>query len=322
MALVTCFNLVNLQAVRSGSILLPISIVLFVISLGCARHIPLFYLAFIGLLIATIESLLNQGKFADLATHSGTLLALYALVPFVTYKVAYSGYSNGSAHRDLAFGIDPRKFPERPIQILLKARIVGNVFSDYDSGSYFLYRTYPNYKVYIDGARLDEVYGEEGFANYMKIGNDLATLKAEISKYDISAFIIPLPPSPGEIVVPHRFLSSDPEWKLAYFDDVSMLFVRRDQAQSKDIPTYSFLNPFSSLGDLIKTNPDAATGLERDFRQGDSINPHSVAFQILKARFLKLQKRDDQANEVAKKIAEMCSGKGISPACGLVTNRG
>jgi hypothetical protein len=322
MALVTCFCLYNLRTVRSASILLPISLILFALSLGCARHIPLFYLAFIGLLIVTIESLLNQGKFSNLATHRGTLLALYAFVPFVTYKVAYNGYSNGSAHRHLAFGIDSRKFPEKPIQILLKAQIDGNVFSDYDSGSYFLYRTYPRYKAYIDGARLDEVYGEEGFANYMKIGNDLATLKAEIAKYDIRAFIIPLPPSRSEIVVPHRFLSSDPEWKLAYFDDVSMLFVRRDQAQSKEIPTYSFLSPFSSLGDLIKANPDAAAGLERDFRQGDSINPHSVAFQILKARFFKLQKQEDRANQVAKQLGEMCRGKGVSPACGLLASRG
>lgn len=320
MALATAYSVLHFRAVRSSSILLPISCALFFLSVGCARHIPLFYVAFASLLICSLECALKEGHFVALARHRGTSLALYALVPFVVYKVAFKGYSNGAAHRSLAFGIESRKFPEKAIQILKQARVGGNIFSDYDTGSYFLYRMYPDYKAYIDGARLDEVYGESGFAHYMQIGNDLDALKADIAKYDIRAFIIPLPPSASEIVVPHRYLSSDPGWRLAYFDDVNMLFVRRDEAQDKNIPTYSFLSPFATLSELIKSNPDAAFGLERDFRQGEAVNPDSIVFLILKSKFLKLQKRDDQAKEVAEKIVRLCRAPGASPACGFASN--
>lgn len=93
---------------------------------------------------------------------------------------------------------------------------------------------YAEYKVYIDGARWDGVSREAGFVRHLQIGNDLNALKEEIRKYDIRAFAIPLLPAQDGIVLPHYYLSSDPEWRLAYVDDASILFVSRDEAQDKE----------------------------------------------------------------------------------------
>ncbi|MEY4669336.1 MAG: hypothetical protein RL518_2035 [Pseudomonadota bacterium] len=298
---------------RSAGVLVPITGGLFFLCLGCARHIPLFYLSFASLLICLTEGWFHRQQRGVHFTRWSLALSLVAIS--LIFKTVSFGYANGNAHRSFRLGIDPRKFPERPIQILKNAKVQGNIFSDYDTGSYFLYRMYPDYKVYIDGARLDEVYGEEGFMHYMKLGNDLNTLLADIKKYDIRAFIVPLPPTESEIVVVHRYLSNDPEWRLAYFDDVNMLFVKKTEAERVGIPTYRYLSPFVSLDKVITSNPDGADALANDVAHGDATNPHSVAYLIMKGKFLNLRGRNQEANQVSQTIAKLCQEEAPSPLC-------
>jgi hypothetical protein len=298
---------------RAAGVLIPITWGLFFMCLGCARHIPLFYISFAGLLVCLMESW-GRGKIAQLGSRSWNI-ALSLAVVVVIVKTIVLGYQNGNVHRPFQLGIDSRKFPERPIQILKQAKVRGNIFSDYDSGSYFLYRMYPDYKVYIDGARLDEVYGEEGFLHYMKLGNELTTLLDDIQKYDIRSFIVPLPPTQSEIVVVHRHLSNDPEWRLAYFDDTHMLFVKRSEAEASGIATYRYLSPFSSLEQVIKSNPAAAQELTKDIAHGDATNPNSIAYLIMKGKFLNLQGRSQEARHVSQTIQRLCQEQSPSPLC-------
>ena len=298
---------------RTTSALLPITWGLFLMCLGCARHIPLFYLSFAGLLVCLTETWV-RGKAFDTSVRRWNIALSLAVVTIIIKTVMF-GYQNGNAHRPFKLGIDARKFPERPIQILKQAKVQGNILSDYDSGSYFLYRMYPDYKVYIDGARLDEVYGEEGFLHYMKIGNDLSTLLDDIRKYDIRAFIVPLPPNESEIVVVHRHLSNDPDWRLAYFDDVHMLFVKRSEAERVGIPTYRYLSPFASLDKVVTSNPDGAAELARDINHGDRTNPYSVAYLIMKRKFFNLQGRSQESREVSQAIQKLCRLESPSPLC-------
>lgn len=298
---------------RATTTLLPITWGLFLICLGCARHIPLFYLSFAGLLVCFTEAWVRE-RASDTRVRRWNI-ALSITVVTIIIKTVLFGYQNGNAHRPFKLGIDARKFPERPIQMLKHARVQGNIFSDYDSGSYFLYRMYPDYKVYIDGARLDEVYGEEGFLHYMKIGNDLPTLLDDIQKYDIRAFIVPLPPSESEIVTVHRHLSNDPEWRLAYFDDVHMLFIKRSEAERTGVSTYRYLSPFASLDKVVASHPDGAAELARDISHGDRTNPHSIAYLIMKRNFFTMQGRSQESRHISQAIQELCRQEYPSPLC-------
>lgn len=298
---------------RSAGVLTPITWGLFFMCLGCARHIPLFYLSLSGLLVCLSDGWARNWALGHRRGRWNAALSLVVVALIV--KTVAIGYQNGNVHRPFRLGIDERKFPERPIQILKRAKVNGNIFSDYDSGSYFLYRMYPDYKVYIDGARLDEVYGEDGFLHYMKLGNDLTTLLDDIKKYDIRSFIVPLPPTPSEIVVVHRHLSNDPEWRLAYFDDTHMLFVKRSEAEASGIATYRYLSPFASLDQVIKAHPDALQELTRDIVHGDATNPHSVAYLIMKRKFLNSVGRDKESRQVSHAIQELCRQEAPSPLC-------
>jgi hypothetical protein len=318
MALWAAFAFVRFGSLGVSRVLFVITLALFAMSTGCARHIPLFYFAYAGALMMSASRWVRE---SSVSWTKGVQISALVVVLLVMIKVCALGYANGQTRRTFAFGIDSRKFPEKAIEIIKNAKIEGNVFSDYDTGSYFLYRMFPDYKVYIDGARLDEVYGEDGFMHYMRLGNDLQVLKGDIEKYDIRAFIIPLPPTESEIVVPHRFLSSDPQWKLAYFDDVNMLYVRQDEAQKRSIPTYAFLNPFASVEAVMKKNPDASAGFERDFKQGDVVNPESIAFLILKQGYFSIRGWKDKSSEVIETMRRLCARKNASPACAQVSRR-
>jgi hypothetical protein len=285
----------------------------------------LFYLSFFGFIVCVTEHLwkhTNPTIFTVLRRHS-TIAAVgtVCVVVGMCVKVFAYGYANGDVERRFAFGIDKRKFPEVPTQMLLDAKVGGNIFSDYGSGSYFLYRMYPHYKVYIDSARLDEVYGEEGFRNYIQFGNDVQVITRDIERYDIRSFILPLPASEGDIVQIYKFLSSDKDWRLAYFDDGHMVFVTAAEASIRGIPTYARLSPFMETEKVLKENPGAVTELSRDFELGDRINPDSIAFLTLKSYFMKRQGRAAELQASLDRLAGVCARRDPSKGCRLMAAR-
>ena len=313
------FQFLQTGKIRAAMPLIPISIILCLMSIGSARHAPLFYLSFAGLLICTSErywkSLSPSRRENYLRRRTAAGIALVCISLGTALKVIFFGYANGDVERRFAFGIDTRKFPERPTQILRDAQVGGNIFSDYGSGSYFLYRMYPRYKVYIDSARLDEVYGEEGFRRYIQFGNDVQLINREIKKYDIRSFILPLPASESDIVQIYRFLSSDQAWRLAFFDDGHMIFITESEAKARNIPTYQTLSPFMETGKVLKERPEAATELQRDFELGSQVNPDSIAFLTMKAHFHKAQSQSVDLNSTLDRLAGVCDRRDPSAGC-------
>lgn len=280
-------------------ILLPIAAVFFLMSLGCARHIPIFYFTMIGLAVcgfqaAIKDSLQRSGGSCHRIQLARTFIPIALCWGMVVWVSMY-GYANGEARRRLAFGIDTRKFPERAIQLVTKAQVGGNVFTEYGMSAYFLYRTFPAYKVYIDSARLDEVYGEEWFMRYMRIGNYPDLLKQDIDRFDMRTFILPIPATRADIVPIYKFLSTDPGWRLAFFDEGSMVYVSAQEAAARGIPTYQKLNPLVDMGEVLKKDPSALSALAQDFSLGDTVNPDSRPFLMLKSWFQRVSKEASAA---------------------------
>jgi hypothetical protein len=318
---VSYINILHWREIRSAHLLFPISIIFFLMALTSARHIPLFYLIFGCLMICTAEYQWKRGG-GDLQRimrrryRTITTAVALAAASIIGWVGLY-GYSIGSAERRFSFGIQREKFPERPLEILKSARIEGNIFSDYGTGSFFLYTMYPDYKVNIDSARLDEVYGEEGFLHYMKLGNDLSTLKDDIARYDIRAFVMPIPPTESEIVVPYRFLSADPAWRLAYFDDSYLLFVRADEAQARGISTFQYLNPLPLPGlvEILKTKPDGVAVLGSDLQTAERIAPNALLVFVLRIQYELAQGDKEGAARTFERLARFCSERDPTPQC-------
>ena len=146
-ALVLARQFISSDKTRSANILLPLALTFFSLAIGCARHIPLFYFALGSLLICAGESALRDRRNL-VASNKRWIVHLISglLVALIATKVMIYGYANGNAERHFAFGIDTHKFPDKAIEIIKTSKIEGNIFSDYDTGAYFLYRMYPDYK--------------------------------------------------------------------------------------------------------------------------------------------------------------------------------
>lgn len=277
---------------RAASLILTVTLSLFLLSLSSARHIPLFYFSLVGLVVCLVESVARDHSsiWLSRAADSKNLACVTVVVCWlITAWVFVNGYSNGDVRREFAFGVDKKRFPERPIQLVQDAMVGGNIFTEYGIGAYFLYRTHPRYKVYIDSARLDEVYGEEWFMHYMKVGNYPELLKADIERFDIRAFILPLPRTKSEIVPIYKFLSSDPAWRLVFFDEGSMLYLSTKEASDRGVRTYQALNPLADMGEVLKASPGLVPVLAQDFALGDQVNPNSRPFLVLKTWFQRVR---------------------------------
>ncbi|MBF0331888.1 MAG: hypothetical protein HQL17_08135 [Candidatus Omnitrophica bacterium] len=123
------------------------------------------------------------------------------------------------------FGVAQRMFPEGAVDFLIKNKISGAVFNDFNVGAYLVGRTYPQIKVFIDGRT--EVYGAPFFMSYRKIWDDgdEAGLREAVSKYGLKAAVIGAAYArPSEEAL--RLFSKSPDWKLVYFDHDGLIFLR------------------------------------------------------------------------------------------------
>lgn len=145
-------------------------------------------------------------------------------------KIATNGYFDFDTYERKSefWGVSQRSFPYRAVDFLVKNRIKGNFFNDFNSGAYLIGRAYPDIKVYIDGRT--EQYGGEFFRRYQKIwrdGNKDVFLK-DAAKYRLTGVFL----NNNNQFVPPKLLKmiySLPEWKIVYFDYDAVIFL-------KDIP--------------------------------------------------------------------------------------
>lgn len=124
-------------------------------------------------------------------------------------------------------------YPIQATEFIKKANLKGNMFNDYNYGSYMLYRLYPTHQVFIDGRA--DVYECCEMRDYLKLAAnkrmDDATYRKFLNTlwdaYDISYAVI--------VTTKHNvmrriatLLNTDPSWVLVFWDDDSQIFVRKD----------------------------------------------------------------------------------------------
>jgi hypothetical protein len=131
-----------------------------------------------------------------------------------------------AANGDIRFNFDDQIKPVAAVEFLKKERIGGNMFNSDQFGSYIIYSTWPQYKVFIDG-RLD-MYGEADIREYFKVTRIEPGWEDVIQKYNIRWIIFDAKTSLSS------FLYQRKEWKLIYADKVANIFVR-------DLPEYRYL---------------------------------------------------------------------------------
>ena len=136
------------------------------------------------------------------------------------------------------FGVSKRNFPYKAVNFLVRQKIKGNFFNDFNSGAYLVGRVDPDIKVFIDGRT--EVYGADFFENYQKIwqkGNAHAFAYFERKDNITGSFLNNTHQRiPQEVL---KMFHSLKNWSIVYLDDDGIIFLKQTPLNKPFIDRFS-----------------------------------------------------------------------------------
>jgi hypothetical protein len=109
--------------------------------------------------------------------------------------------------------------PVAAVEFLKSHRLPAPIYNRYGWGGYLIYQLYPEYRVYIDGRA--DVYGDEFFAEAMRIYDGSADWTGSLDRYGIKTVLIS-PDAPLASLLRNDHI----KWKLVYEDDDAVIFSR------------------------------------------------------------------------------------------------
>ncbi len=154
--------------------------------------------------------------------HSGTKIAANGYFDFDTYE-----------RKSEFWGVSERSFPYHAVDFLVKNKIKGNFFNDFNSGAYLIGRCYPDIKVYMDG-RTEEYGGDFFEQHYQKIWHDgdQKLFLSDAAKYNLTGAFL----NNNNQLIPPKVLKmfyEMPDWKVVYFDYDAVIFLKNVPANKE-----------------------------------------------------------------------------------------
>jgi tetratricopeptide (TPR) repeat protein len=155
-------------------------------------------------------------------------------------QIASDGYFDFDTYdrKSEFFGVSKRVYPYKAVDFLIRERIKGNFFNDFNSGAYLVGRANPGIKVFIDGRT--EEYGADFFENYQKIwqkGNAHVFAYFE-QKDNITGCLL----NNAHQQIPEEVLKmfhSFKNWSIVYLDDDAVIFLKQTPYNKPFIDRFS-----------------------------------------------------------------------------------
>ena len=244
----------------------------------------------------------------------------------------------------LKLGVDPSKYPEMAGEFLELARIDGHLFNGYADGNYLMWRRYPHNLVFVDG-RID-TYG----AKVMRYWNEVQRAEKPgvaakyfsqsfvtegwgpvLRRFDVTACVVRFkadedakrlddnPPTNPLVDA----LWEHPDWALVFWDDIVVIFVRRDRLAGR----HEYLTRPDTFAASRLRSAQAWTAAVRDLEHriglGDRFDCATV--RVSMANALQVRRRHEQALPHLRRALELQSheaGRAYNlAACLLRLNR-
>lgn len=198
------------------------------------RSLP--YLVFLSLPAIMQDISLRKNRFVFTLSLIASLLLL--VESFFYLNGSYYEQKNANAKSSLIFEEDGKE----ALDFVIKNKLPGPIFNNFDIGSYITYRAYPEYKVFVDGR--PEAYPAGFFqSTYIPIQSDFAKFKEGEKIFQFKTIIFS---HTDQTPWGQNFLQmiiKDPEWKIVFIDDYMIVLTRVDA------------NDNLSQIDLIKLKP-------------------------------------------------------------------
>ena len=188
-----------------------------ILSLYSARNIPIFAIVIAPYVAAIIQALVSSSSILnriDTAidsvekNHIGILIPVLAVSVLVTTSIAQKESFSANT-------FDPDKFPVRAVDWLDSNPQEGKMFNNFIWGGYLLYRTFPEYPVFIDGQT--DFYGEGLSREYSQVTRLESGWQDILDKYDVSWVII----QSGHPLI--QALENELSWEIVYQDNTATI---------------------------------------------------------------------------------------------------
>jgi hypothetical protein len=193
-------------------------------ALRSVRHIPIYTLIAVPILGASLMAWLQESGVAQrfqskrpALTAGKNLLNAILLVAFLIFSVARVRFV--IHHQPEA---EAKEFPAAAVSFIAAHQPPAPILAQYNWGGYFIWKLYPEYRVYIDGRA--DLYGDAFMDNlaaaYYVKGDAWRTL---LSTWKIRTVVLP-PDAP--VITALRTL---PDWQEMYADNQAVVFVKKTE---------------------------------------------------------------------------------------------
>ena len=190
-------------------------------ALRSMRHIPILMLVLVPILANLAEAWLQQRgaqRLLQVGQSRPTMrIALINILVLATF-IVFTGVRVKQVVATQS-QTEAKQFPQAAVEFLSRERPPGPILNHYNFGGYFIWKLYPEYRVFTDGRA--DVYGDrfmDDFAATYYLRDDWTM---PFSKWGIRSLV--LPPDAPLVTA----LRSDPAWKQIYSDSQAVILTRR-----------------------------------------------------------------------------------------------
>lgn len=239
------------------------------------RFVPLFMVCALPYaLMQIVESHWGE-KMSSWLQRNERLLLRGCVVAALLAAAAFARGIQGGIDRSATY------FADGAFDFIASERIQGPFYNDYPFGSSWLWRFKGSPPVFIDG-RISIVDGYDSLVNQIaEAQRSPKDWEAFLTRYGAAAALVRYP-FPSHADVPSMFRAFFPRnhWALVYWDDLSLLFLRRDPANKSVIQQWEFraIDPDVTLerfrSQWIEKRTDRR-GLKRDLLRNRELHPDS-----------------------------------------------
>lgn len=198
------------------------------------RNFPLFvFIAFPPLVFTLSDILQNLKPHVRKNVQISLLVCLVFVIAIHSIQLI----------RSQNFGLRYVYGAEKAVNFLEQEKLPGNIFNNFDIGSYLIYRLYPSYKVFVDGR--PEAYPADFFDNYKAMQMDPELFEQQVMRYDINTVFFAhtdITPWAQQFL---QSIVSDSRWVPVYIDDRIIIFIRNDSKYNHIIQQYKVQLPNS-----------------------------------------------------------------------------
>ncbi|HWN93406.1 MAG TPA: tetratricopeptide repeat protein [Methylomirabilota bacterium] len=195
---------------------------------------------------------------------SWAALLAFVIVPDQTYQ--------------FGLGLYHPYYPTEIFQFVKREVPPQNLFNDMRFGGPMLWKLYPDFKPFVDGR--GDAYTEEFWkTEYLPAVEGKESWAETFQKYHVTGALLSIP-APNKIPRLARTLFEHPDWALVAFNDETLLFLKKTDANRAVIERHAFKQLWPGNWDLGQINTTNLPGMVAEAARAFELHPGDYAHAI------------------------------------------